>query len=454
MNRLDAYLREIRPTLALALPIIVGQLSQMLMGVTDSVMIGHAGTVPLAASSFGGNVFAVFYLLGIGITMPVSIFVSRSHGAQRRDEAGEYLRHGVILSLAFGLLETLVLLGMSTQLARFGQPPEVLAIVRPFFLLIGSSITPVLLYLVFRQFAEAMGRPWMPMLVMLAGVGLNAVLNWIFIYGHCGVSAMGLTGAGISTLVSRTLGSVVILIWVRLDPATRAGWPVHWLAPLSWPRIREMLHVGVPAAGMLFFECSAFSLSTIMVGWLGTVPLAAHQIGITCASLTFMFPLGLSMAAGMRVSRAVGAGERARLRPIAFGAMALALGMMGSFSLCFGFGGRILATWFVADEAVISLAAQLLIVAAFFQLFDGCQVTGAACLRGITDVKVPAVITFIAYWVIALPLGYLLGIHNRLGAVGMWVGIASGLAFAAVFLAFRFGRLTRPTLQPSMSPIG
>jgi MATE family multidrug resistance protein len=440
--RRDAYLREIRPTLALALPIMVGQVSQMLMGVTDSLMIGHAGAVPLAASSFAGTVFNIFYVLGIGMMLPVSIFVSRAHGAKQGDDAGEYLRHGLAVAFGFGAMETLLLVGLSSQLAHFGQPPEVVAIVRPFFLLIGASIIPVLVYLGLRQFAEAMGRPWVPMFIMLGGVGLNVLLNWIFIFGHLGVPALGLTGSGISTLVSRTLGAAIIFAWLRLDPVTRAAWPARWRGRLSWSRMKEMLHVGLPASGMLFFESSAFSFSTIMVGWLGAIPLAAHQIALSCASLSFMFPLGLSMAAGMRISRAVGAGERARLRPIAFTAMAIAIGMTGVFALAYGFGGRLIASGFVHDVPVITLAAHLLIVAALFQVFDGWQVTGAAVLRGITDVKIPALITFAAYWAVALPLGYLLGIRGPLGAIGIWVGIASGLAFAAIFLAGRFSRLT------------
>jgi multidrug resistance protein, MATE family len=440
---LDFTLRELRPTLALALPIIVGQVSQMLMGVTDSVMIGHAGTVPLAASSFGGNVFAIFYVVGIGMMVPVAIFVSRAHGANSPDDAAEYLRHGIVIALGFGLLETLVMVALSTQLGHFGQPSEVMAIVRPFFLLIGASIVPVLVYLALRQFAEAMGRPWVPMVIMLAGVGLNIALNWVFIYGHLGVPALGLTGSGISTLVSRTLGAAIIFAWLRTDRTTRAGWPQRWFAPLSLQRLREMMHVGLPASGMLFFECTAFAFSTIMIGWLGAVPLAAHQIAITCASLAFMFPLGLSMATSMRVSRALGASERSRLRPIAFGAMSFAILLTGTFALAFGFGGHRIATWFVDDAAVVAVATQLLIVAALFQLFDGWQVTAAASLRGITDVKIPAIITFAAYWVVALPLGYLLGIRGPFGAVGMWIGIASGLACAAVFLATRFARLTR-----------
>jgi MATE family multidrug resistance protein len=374
--------------------------------------------------------------------IPVSIFVARARGAQRPDEAGEYLRHGMIIALAFGLLETLAMAALSTQLARFGPPPEVLAIVTPFFLLFAASITPVLVYLVLRQFAEAMGHPWVPMFVMLGGVGLNAALNWVLIYGNLGCPPLGLTGAGISTLVSRTLGALVIFLWLRRDPAMRAAWPTRWFGHYSGARVRDMLRVGSPAAGMLLFEASAFAFSSIMIGWLGSVPLASHQIAITCASLAFMFPLGLSIAAGMRISHAVGAAERDRLRPIGFGALALGILIMAVFALAFGFGGRRIASWFVTDPAVIVLAAQLLVVAALFQLVDGVQVIGAALLRGLMDVRVPALITLIAYWVVALPLGYALGIRGPFGAIGVWSGIASGLAFAAIFLALRFARLS------------
>ncbi|HUR56600.1 MAG TPA: MATE family efflux transporter, partial [Opitutaceae bacterium] len=228
----------------------------------------------------------------------------------------------------------------------------------------------------------------------------------------------------------------------RRDPAVRAAWPSRWFGNYSTARVRDMLGVGSPAAGMLLFEQSAFAFSCIMVGWLGSVPLAAHQIAISCASLAFMIPLGLSMAAGMRVSHAVGAAHHDHVRAIGVGAIALGVMIMAVFALAFGIGGRRIATWFVTDPAVIALAAQLLVVAALFQLVDGVQVIGAALLRGLMDVRVPALITLIAYWVIALPLGYAMGIRGPFGAVGVWSGIASGLAVAAVFLALRFVRLS------------
>jgi MATE family multidrug resistance protein len=441
---LNAYIREIRPTLTLAIPIMVGQVSQMLMGLTDSVMIGHTGTVPLAASSFGGNVFGVFYVLSIGLMLPVSVYVSRARGGGRPHECGEYLRHGLALALFFGVIETALILALGYRLEWFRQPAEVLAIVQPFYGLIGTSLTPVLVYLALRQFAEAMGRPWVPMFIMLAGVGLNAGLNWVFIYGHLGAPALGLAGAGISTLVSRTVGALALYLWLRLDGTLRAALPVKWFAPLSGARLREMLHLGLPASGMLLFESGAFSGAAIMMGWLGTVPLAAHQIAISCASTTFMFLLGLSSSAAMRISAAVGAGERHRLRPIGFGALGLGALLAAGFMVIYFAAGRTISQWFVHDAQVIALATQLLVVTALFQLFDGGQVIGAAILRGLSDVKIPAIITFVAYWVIAIPGGYLLGVKGSFGALGIWGALAAGLAFAAIFLAWRFTRMTRP----------
>ena len=220
---MQAVIKEARQTLLLAVPIVIGQVGLMLMGVTDSVMIGRVGTVPLAASSFGGGVFNIFFIVGVGLLAPVAIFASRARGAGRHDEAGEYLRHGLFLSFVSGLAEIGLILYLGMHLEWFRQKPEVLAAVNPFFLLIGFSLVPVLAYLALRQFAESMGRPWVPVLVILSGVLLNILLNWVFIYGHLGAPRLGLTGAGISTLISRTLGSLVIFAWLRLDPGMRAG---------------------------------------------------------------------------------------------------------------------------------------------------------------------------------------------------------------------------------------
>jgi multidrug resistance protein, MATE family len=272
---------------------------------------------------------------------------------------------------------------------------------------------------------------------------LNAGFNWVLIYGHLGAPALGLAGAGWATLIARVVALVVIILWLRRAQALRTSWPALWLHGLEVARFREMLRIGVPAAVMLFFEVAAFMMAALMMGWLGAAALAAHQIALSCAAFVFMFPLGLSMAVGMRISKTVGEGRLARVRPIAGGALMLACGFMSLTAVIFWFGGAWLAHGFVNDPVVETLAARLLVVAAVFQLFDAAQVIGSGVLRGLTDVRVPAAITFVAYWLLAIPGGYLLGLHTSLGAVGVWIGLASGLAIAAVLLAARFLFLTK-----------
>jgi multidrug resistance protein, MATE family len=427
-------LKELRLTLALALPMIVAQVSQMLIGLTDAAMIGRVGTVELAASAFTGGVFGLFYIVGIGLLLPVGVFTARDHGA--KDDAGcaAWLQHGKVLALVaaavcFGLLALL-----STQLHRFGQPPEVVAVMRPYFLLCSLSLIPVFYFQVQRQYLDALGRPWVGTSIMLVDVALNALFNWMLIWGQAGLPALGLTGAGLATLVVRTLAVGIIALWLRREPRATGR--------LERARFRAMLEMGVPAAGSLLFESGAFAAAMLMMGWLGATALAAHQVALSCAAFTFMVPLGLSMAVSIRISKARGEGRHDVLRPIGFGVLGLSVLIMLTFATVFALGGTALARGFTPDPAVVGLAAQLLVVAAIFQLFDGGQVVAAGALRGLTDVKVPTVITFIAYWVISLPVAYLLAFHTPLGPIGIWTGLAIGLACAAVLLVWRFHRLT------------
>ncbi|MFZ5497099.1 MAG: MATE family efflux transporter [Verrucomicrobiota bacterium] len=431
---MQTVLKELRPTLALALPMIVGQVSQMLIGITDAALIGRVGTVELAASAFTHGIFGLAYIVGIGLLLPVGVFTARDHGAG--DEAGcaAWLRHGRAMALLAGGGAFLVLAAVSTQLHRFGQPPEVVAVMRPFFLLNALSLVPVFYFQVQRQYLDAFGRPWVGTSIILADVVLNALLNWMFIWGHLGAPALGLTGSGVATLIARVLAVSAIAFWLRGEGRAAGG--------LERARFRAMLGLGVPAAGSLLFESGAFAAAMLMMGWLGATALAAHQIALSCAAFTFMFPLGLAMAVSIRISKARGEGRLAALRPIGFGVLGLSCLLMGAFAVVFAAGGTLLARAFTPDPAVVALAAQLLVVAALFQLFDGGQVVSAGALRGLTDVKVPTVITFIAYWVVSLPVGYGLAFHTRLGPLGIWTGLATGLACAAVLLAARFRKLT------------
>jgi len=440
---MNSYLTETRRTLVLAGPIIVGQVSQMLMGLTDAIMIGQVGKVPLAASAFAGSLWGFFFMMAIGILIPVTILVSRAHGGGDEAEAAEWMRHGAVLATAAGLVGTRVLLILGLQLHRFGQPAEVMAEVHPYFELIAASTLPALLFQVQRQFAESLERPTVPMLIMLAGVGLNVVLNWILIYGNLGAPALGLAGAGWATLISRTLGVFVIFAWIQQADYFRAAWPRNWFSRYDWGRFKRMLKLGVPIAFTLSFEGGAFTVAPIMMGWLGATALAAHQIAVTCAAFIFMAPLGLAMAVTMRVGRAVGAGRLEALRPIGHGAQIVSAVAMLAFTVLLVFQGRAIAEVFVSDLGVIALATQLLIVVAVFLLADGGQVVAANALRGLTDVNTPTIITAIAYWGLAIPLAWWLGLHTSLGPLGVWIGLAVGLIFAFVSLNFRFHFMTR-----------
>lgn len=441
MVKTSDLLRELRPTLALAFPIIVGHMSQMLIGLTDSAFIGRVGTVPLAAAAFTNGVFGVFYVVGIGLLVGGAVFAARDHGAGNEAGCAAWLRHGRALALAVGFGAFGLMALLSTQLSRFGQPPEVVAIVRPFFLLIAASVVPALVFQVQRQFAESLGRPWVPMAIILADVGLNAFFNWVLVFGHLGFPALGLVGSGCATLLARLVAVAAIAVWLRRS----RHFAVVRTAPWSgWERARfaQLLRLGGPTGGMLLFETGVFAAAALMMGWLGTVPLAAHQIAIGCAAITFMFPLGISMAVSLRISRAHGEGRSEAVRAIGFGALATGLVFMAGCALVFMVAGPAITAGFTRAGDVAELATRLLVVAAIFQLFDGGQVISVGALRGLHDVRVPTVITFVAYWIVSLPIGYGLAFHTGLGPVGVWVGLAAGLGSAAVLLGWRFHRLT------------
>jgi len=434
--------RELGPTLALALPITVGQMSQMLIGFTDTAFIARLGAVPLAAAAFTQGVFNVFYVVCIGLLVGPGIFAARDHGAGDDASCASWLRHGRVVALVVSLVAFAVLAIATTQFDHLRQPPEVVAIVRPFFLAVSASLVPALIFQVQRQFAESVGRAWGPMVIIVLDVGLNAFCNWVLVFGHLGFPALGLVGSGYATLLARCFAVLTIAIWLRfsghfaeLRAAPRSGW--------QRARIVALLRLGAPAGVMLLFETGAFGASALMMGWLGTVPLAAHQLALSCAALTFTVPLGISLALSLRVSRAHGEGRTAAVRAITIGAFSIGLLVMLGFASVYAVGGEWISNALTSSHDVSALAAQLLLIAAIFQVFDGAQVIGVGALRGLTDVRVPAALTFAAYWLLSLPLGYFLAFHTPLGPRGLWVGLAAGLAAAAIALLWRLSHKTR-----------
>jgi MATE family multidrug resistance protein len=445
---LRLWRHEVRPTVALALPIVAGMLSQMLMGLADTIMVGRVGVVPLAAASFVNAVGHLPLVFGLGLLSCIAVLTSQAYGARQPAEAGEVLRHGLVMSGIAGLLAMLSMFALHPFLGHLGQAPEVVAAAGKYLLIFGASLVPALIAHGGKQFSDALNHPWGPTFVMLGGVALNVFLNWLFIYGNWGVPAMGLEGAGWATLIARTVMAVVMVIYVLRAPILRVFHPPRWRAVFSSERFRRMFSVGWPVGVQHFFEVSAFTLGAVMMGWISADAIAAHQIAISCAAMTFMSALGIGAAASIRVGHAYGAGQFRRTRRIGFSAVAMAATVMGGFGILFALAGKPIAGLFIESPSVVTLTAQLLIVAAVFQVADGVQVTALSALRGLSDVRVPAVIAVVAYWLVALPVGGGLAFGAKLGAVGMWIGLASGLSAAALGLAWRFHLQTRKARAP------
>jgi MATE family multidrug resistance protein len=445
MSIFSSLRAESRATIALAVPIMAGQVSQMAMGLVDSAMVGRVGVLPLAASAFANNLISGPFVFGVGLLTCLSVRASQSHGAGDRRESGEFLRHGLVLALVAGLLATLSVWILSFHLHRFGQDAAVARESRSFLLLLGLSIVPAILSMGLKGWCEALGSPWPPTLLLFLAVPLNVFLNWVLIYGNLGFEAQGLEGAGWATLWSRVAALGAMVIYVARSPQMRPSLPLHWARKLERPRFISLLQIGVPAALQIVLEVGAFALGAIWVGWLGKEALAAHQIALSCASTTFMLPLGLAMATTIRIGTAIGGGDLGRVRAIGFTSLALSLLVMATTATIFAVFGRSIAGAFVDDPQVAIIAAQLLTIAAIFQLFDGLQVVGAGALRGLSDATVPMLLCFLAYWLIGLPAGYFAAFSWKWGAVGIWSGFALALALLSGFLAARFAAKSRPS---------
>lgn len=439
---LRSILSENRRTLSLAVPIISGHIGQMLMGLVDSVLLGRVGVVPLGACAFANTLLSVPLIFGFGVLSGVSVRASHSHGGGRRQEAGESVRGGLAVALVISVPVVLALYAILPHMGVFGQPRAVNDAVGGYLIICGWSLVPVFVTCVNKNFCEALGRPWEPFWIMMAGVALNALLAWVLIFGKWGAPAMGLEGAAVATLLARLAVMAAMFAYPALSRHLRDAWPSGWFSGGAWEPARRILAIGLPSGGLHLAEVSGFAFGSLMMGWIGVVALAAHQIAITCAATTFMVPLGLSQAACVRVGQARGAGKAGRLRPIIFGALGLAVAFMGVSAGVFTFGGRQIAGWFVADPAVVSLTAQLLLVAGIFQVFDGIQVVSSGALRGFEDTRMPMYIGVLSYWAVALPVSWFAGFVLRWGARGVWLGFVVGLAVAAAALLSRvFWRL-------------
>ncbi|ULQ53959.1 MATE family efflux transporter [Flavihumibacter fluvii] len=430
---------EAKSTIKLALPIIIGELAQMALHIIDTAMVGAISYKQLAAAALVINAMNIPFVVGIGMTISVSQMVSMAHG--RRDAAlvSHYFFNGFLLCAISALLISGFLFGFQPFLDHLGQDPEVVRLAMPFMRLMAISILPMLLFMTLKQFTDGLEFTKTAMLLSLAGMPINILLNWLLIYGNWGFPRLELEGAGWATLITRSLMFTVLGIIILKHPTFRpyiSNSKNQWfLKRKTW---RELLHIGIPSSLQIGMEAGAFAVSGIMIGTFGAVPQAAHQIALSCAAFTFMVSMGLAQAGSIRVSNAFGRSDWPRITLIGKSTLITALAYGICCALTFAVFRQQLPVLFNKDIEVIQLAALLLLFAAVFQISDATQAIGAGLLRGIKDVRVPTLLVGIAYWVVGLPMGYILGFNFNMGAKGMWLGFIAGLTLASIFLISRF----------------
>ncbi|KAF0152538.1 MAG: multidrug resistance protein MATE family [Ignavibacteria bacterium] len=434
---------HIKETVKLAVPISFGQLGHVMMGVVDSVMVGKVGTVPLAAAALVNGLFFLVLVLGIGVSMAATPLISMAKGAQKFENCGKTLNHSLIVNFLFSVLLTIITYSVSFLIPFLNQPKEVVAEAIPYLQILAGSLIPFMIFQSYRQFLEGLSIPIPPMVIALTANLINAFLNWIFIFGHFGIAALGLFGAGIATTATRWIMAIGLLVFVMNYEKVKKYLPKFSFSPIDKNLIKKLVSIGLPSGFQYFLEVAAFSFAAVMIGWIGSKNLAAHQVAINMASITYMIILGISAAGTIRVGGFVGENDWAKVRYAGFTALGFAVSVMFSFGIIFILFNHSLPLFYIEDKEVIAIASQLLIVAALFQIFDGMQASGIGILRGLADVKVPLVISLLSYWIIGIPVGALLGFYFNLGAVGVWIGLLIGLALLGLTMLLRFDYKTK-----------
>ncbi len=433
--------------LRLAYPVMLSHLGQMTVHVADSMMVGRLGKEPLAGVSFANSIFVIFLVMGIGMSYAITPQTAQADGEKNTDKLAEILKNGLLINVVFGIMLTAILLSGQKLLWNFKQQESVVTLALPYFNVIAISLIPHMIYQAFRQFAEGLGHTRQAMYITVFSNLLNIGLNYIFIFGKFGVPAMGAYGAGLATLISRVAMALLMGSFVLLNHRFVHYRKAFSLSKYNTSLLLVNLKLGLPIAFQLIFEVTAFSIAAIMIGWMGSASLAAHQIAINMASITYMVALGIASAATIRVGNQLGKKDYKTMRDAAMTSFIMSGVFMTFMAMAFFAGRFFLPGLYINDPEVIQKASVLMIVAGFFQLSDGIQVVGLAALRGMSDVKIPTVIALLSYWMIGLPFGYFLGFRMNMGAQGIWFGLMAGLTIAGILLFIRFNQQSRKLLS-------
>jgi MATE family multidrug resistance protein len=421
--------RDFRLTLRLALPLIFAEVGWMSMGIVDTIMVGRLpnSAVAIGATGLGQSLYHSVAIFTGGLLLGMDTFVAHAYGREDLEDARHSLVNGLFLAFALTPVLMLAVSFWPALMQRFGISVELVEPMRPYLSALNWGSLPLLAYFALRRYLQAVNVAHPIMFALISANIVNAFGNWVLIYGHLGFRAMGITGSGWSTCWARiymALCLAITLLWVERK-RVRPGW--MGAVRIDFRRMYALLKLGAPAASQILFEIGAFSAATALCAKLGPVPLAGHQIALNCAALTFMVPLGVSSAAAVRVGQQLGRLDPDGARRAGWSAIIIGVGFMACAGVVFVSIPRLIARLFTPDPAVIQVGAQLLLVAAAFQLFDGLQTVATGALRGAADTRTPMLANFVAYWLMGLPAGYFLCFRLRWGAVGIWIGLCGGL---------------------------
>ena len=453
---LKDYTKEFKYNWQLAAPVMLGMLGHTFVSFVDNIMVGQLGTAELAAVSLGNSFMFIAMSIGIGFSTAITPLAAEADAENDFKKGKSAFKHGLFLCTVLGISLFLLVFFAKPLMYLMKQPVEVVELAIPYLDLVAFSLIPLVIFQAFKQFSDGMSMTRYPMYATILANVVNVILNYLLIFGKFGFPELGIVGAAYGTLVSRII--MVVFLWWILKGKERSKAYVtnNKLFVLDNLMIKKISSLGMPSAMQMFFEVAIFTAAIWLSGLLGKNPQAANQIALNLSSMTFMIAIGLSVASMIRVGNQKGLKAYFELRRIAF-----SIFLLGTiFATCFGIMFFVLhehlpklyvdfndAENLVDNTEVVTLASKLLIAAAIFQISDSIQVIVLGALRGLQDVKIPTIITFISYWIIGFPISYYLGKADAYGSFGIWLGLLAGLTTAAILLYIRFNYLTKKLIE-------
>lgn len=449
---LAQYTKEFSYNIRLAYPVILGMLGHTLIGIVDNFMVGNLGSTELAAVSLGNSFIFIAMSIGIGFSTAITPLAAEADAEKNEEKIRTTFHHGLLLCTILGVTLFIVTLFSKELMYLMHQPKEVVALADPYINWVAFSLIPMIMYQGYKQFADGLSKTKYAMYAIMMANVVHVLFNYVLIYGIWFFPKLGVLGAALGTVISRIMMVVFMDLLLRYNVVFKSYFKNFTFGEIKKSVIKRIIDLGFPSSMQMLFEVTLFTAAVWLSGSLGKNAQAANQIALTLASSTFMVAMGLSVTAMIRVSNQKGLQDYKKLFLVARSIFLLAIILEMFFGCVFVALHNYLPHLFLNmsdvtqaldNREIISITAQLLLIAAIFQLSDGIQVVVLGALRGLQDVKVPMYITFVAYWMIGFPISYYLGIHTSLKAVGIWIGLLAGLTAAALFLYIRFVRLTK-----------